>query len=97
MAAAMRAALEAIDACDRLAPKLLDLMAHHEHAASVARVDWSGPHHDTFEERFSTVQRALADGSSWVLHVRHEAEAKLAALLADTEESARLLPVAGPR
>ena len=94
---AVQAALEAIDACDVLGPKLLDLMAQHDHAASVARPDWSGPHHDTFENRFTSVQRALADGNSWVLHVRHQAEAKLAALIADAQEAARLLPISGPR
>ena len=68
-----QAAIEAIAACDRLAPKLLDLMAQHDHAAAVARPDWTGPHHDTFEERFASVQRRLSPGGYWVLQVRHEA------------------------
>lgn len=92
-----RAAIEAIDACDRLAPKLLELIAQHDHAASVARPDWTGPHHDSFEERFASVQRALGDGRTWVLHVRHEAEVRLAILKAEAEEAAALLRTTGPR
>jgi hypothetical protein len=72
--AEIRAALEAIYACDWLAPKLSELIARHEHAAAIARPEWAGPHHDTFEERFALVQRELEAGRVWVFHVRREAE-----------------------
>src|SRR5262245_21329223 len=67
-----RALIEALDACDRLAPRLLDLLGQHEHAAAVARTDWEGPHHDAFEERVQSVGQTLIDGEVWVLHLRHE-------------------------
>jgi len=71
--------LEVIDACDRLLPRLFEVIAQHEHAAAVARLDWSGPHHETFEERFVAVQRALGRGCTWVWRVRHDAMARLEA------------------
>ena len=74
-----RIALEVIDACDRLLPRLFDVIAQHEHAAAVARPDWSGPHHEAFEERFVAVQRALGQGCTWVVRVRHDAVARLEA------------------
>ena len=73
----VRAALEVIDACDRLLPRLLDVIAQHEHAAAVARADWRGPHHETFEARFASVQRALGDGCARVLRIRHRAVLQL--------------------
>ena len=73
-----QAVLEAIAACDRLALKLDDLIAQHAHAASVARLDWTGPHHDTFEWRFAAAQRRLEASRRWVLRLRHEAEARAA-------------------
>lgn len=88
-----RAVVGAIVACDRLVLKLTHLIAQHEHAASAARPDWAGPHHDRFEGRFAAVQCNLEVGRTWVLRVRNEAEARLAAL----EEEATLLPVTGPR
>jgi len=87
------AVIEAIVACDRLALRLTHLIAQHEHAASVARPDWTGPHHDTFEGRFAAVQRNLEVGRRWVLAVRHEAETRLAAL----EAEAVLIRTTGPR
>jgi plasmid stabilization system protein ParE len=78
-----RAVIEAIVACERLARELTELIARHEHAASVARPDWTGPHRATFEERVAAVQRNLAAGQVWVLRVLHEAEAKLEALQAE--------------
>ena len=89
--------LEAIDACDRLAPKLLELIVQHEHAASIARPDWCGPHRDTFEERFASVQRGLAEGQRWVLQIRHEAVARLAMLRLEAAEEAAFLRTTGPR
>lgn len=79
-----RAAIEAIDACDRLAPKLLELIAQHDHAASVARPDWTGPHHDTFEERFTSVRGALTDGEAWVVRKRRELQVALLNSMADS-------------
>lgn len=67
-----RALIEAIDACDRLAPRLLELLARHEHAAAQARPEWEGPHHDTFEARVAVVRDVLIDGQVWVLRLRHE-------------------------
>ena len=87
------AVVNAIAACNRLAVRLTELMAQHEHAASVARPDWTGPHHETFEARFAAAQRDLEAGRMWVLRVRHEAETKLVELQAD----AALLRMTGPR
>jgi hypothetical protein len=80
-----RAALAAIDACNRLAPKLLEVMAQHQHAAGVARPDWTGPHHDVFEDRYASVQRALDGGRTWVLQLRHEAEGRLLAAMTEPQ------------
>jgi hypothetical protein len=74
------AAVEAIAACDRLAPKLLELLEQHDHASTLARPDWAGPHRDAFEERVVGVQRALVAGGHWVLQVRHDAVTTLAEL-----------------
>jgi hypothetical protein len=92
-----RAAIEAIAACDRVAPRLLDLIAQHDHAATVARSDWCGPHRDTFEQRFAAVQGALVDGGFWVLHVRHAAATRLAELTLAAQEAETLLQPTGPR
>jgi hypothetical protein len=81
--AEIRAALEAIHACDWLAPKLVELVARHEHAAAIARREWAGPHHDTFGERFAAVQGELEAGRVWVFQVRHGAELLLAELRAE--------------
>ena len=89
--------LEAIHACDRLAPKLLELIGQHEHAASIARPDWCGPHRDTFEDRFASAQRELAEGERWVLQIRHEAVVRLAMLRLEAAEEAALLRMTGPR
>ncbi|MEY2403851.1 MAG: hypothetical protein QOD38_1402 [Acidimicrobiaceae bacterium] len=90
-------AIEAMHACDRLAPKLLELVEQHAHAAEVARPDWAGPHRDTFEDRYANVQQALLAGVSWVAQVRHDAATRLAQLTAEAEETARLLLTTGPR
>ncbi|MEY2420898.1 MAG: hypothetical protein QOI95_965 [Acidimicrobiaceae bacterium] len=92
-----QAAIEAIAACDRLAPKLLELLAQHDHAATMARPDWSGPHRDAFEARFAGVERALIAGGYWVLQVRHAAVTRLAELTVQAEEAAGLIPATGPR
>jgi len=65
-----RLALDAIDACDHFRHHLLDAMAHHEHAAAVARPDWEGPHREQFDDRFAAAQHRLADCEHWVLLVR---------------------------
>jgi hypothetical protein len=59
---------------------LLELAARHDFAAAIARTEWSGPHRDSFEERFAALQRELADGRAWVFRVRREAESLLAEL-----------------
>ncbi|MEY2430316.1 MAG: hypothetical protein QOC92_41 [Acidimicrobiaceae bacterium] len=89
--AEVRAALEAIHACDWLAPKLTELVARHEHAAAIARQEWAGPHHDTFEERFTAVQGDLNAGRVWVFQVRREAEVILAELKAQALQSTAAL------
>lgn len=91
------AAVEAIAACDRLASRLLDLVAQHDHAASCARPDWSGPHRDTFEERFADVQRALINGGFWVLKVRHAAVTRLVEVTLAAQEAEAALQTTGPR
>jgi hypothetical protein len=73
---------EVIWACDRLASRLLEVAARHEFAAAIARTEWSGPHRDTFDERFAALQRELEDGRAWVSRVRREAESLLAELVA---------------
>ena len=88
-----RAVLEAIVACERLTRELTELIARHDHAASVARADWTGPYRDTFEERVAAVRRNLDAGQRWVLRVLHEAEGNLAALQAE----AALLRMTGVR
>jgi hypothetical protein len=90
-----QAALEAIYACEWLASKLADLVVRHEQAAAIARREWSGPHHDTFEERFTAVQRELDAGRVWVLRVRHEAELILAELRAKALELTAALSRSG--
>src|SRR5258708_2132484 len=90
-----QSAVEAIAACDRLAARLLELIAQHDHAASVARPDWTGPHRDTFEQRFAGVQRTLIDGGFWVLHVRHDLASRLAELTIEAEAAAAEAAAAG--
>jgi hypothetical protein len=62
------AALEAVAACERLAAQLPHLAAWLEHAASMARADWTGPHRDRFDERIAAVDRALVSAAA-TLHV----------------------------
>jgi hypothetical protein len=97
LAAQRHAVIEAIAACDRLAPQLVDLVDQHAHAADIARPDWTGPHRDTFEDRYAAAQRALLAGVSWVLQVRHEAVTRLAELTLEAQEVAALLRTTGPR
>ena len=88
-----QAVLCGIDACERLAVRLADLIAQHEHAASMARADWTGPHHDTFEERVAALRHDLEAGRTWVVRLRHEAELRLDELRAQ----AALLRMTGAR
>ena len=62
------AAVEAVAACERLAAQLPQLSAWLDHAASVARTEWSGPHRDRFDERIEAVDRALLNAAT-TLHV----------------------------
>jgi hypothetical protein len=75
----------AIVACDRLALRIGDVIAQHDHAAGVARPDWSGPHREAFEERVAALLRDLEGGRMWVLRARHEADIRLAQLRAEAE------------
>jgi hypothetical protein len=80
-----RAIVLAIVACDRLVLRLGDVIAQHEHAAGVARPDWSGPHRETFEDRVAALRRDLEAGRMWAWRARHEAEIRLAQLRAEAE------------
>jgi hypothetical protein len=93
--AGIRAALEAIYACDWLAPKVADLVARHDHVVAIARREWAGPHHDTFEERFAAVQGELEAGRVWVFQIRHEAELILAELRAEALAASAALSLHG--
>lgn len=62
------AAVEAVAACERLAAQLPQLSAWLDHAATVARADWSGPHRERFDERIAAVDRALLNAAA-TLHV----------------------------
>jgi len=62
------AAVEAVAACERLAAQLPQLAAWLDHAASVARTDWAGPHRDAFDDRVAAVDRALLSAAA-TLHV----------------------------
>ena len=55
-----RAAVVAIDACERMRSVLHGFADSHAYAANLARPDWSGPHRDSFEESFAAIQAELA-------------------------------------
>ena len=88
-----RLALDAIDACDRMRQQVLDAVARHEHAASLALPDWEGPHREQFDERFTAAQRHLRDCEDWVLVLRRLA----GDVLVDAEEQRREAIAAGSR
>ena len=54
-----RAAVVAIDACERMRSALLGFADSHAHAAGLARRDWSGPHRAGFECAFADIQDDL--------------------------------------
>jgi len=60
---ALAAGFEAVVACQRLAAQLAQLSLWLEHAASVARADWTGPHRETFDDRVADIARALHDAA----------------------------------
>src|SRR4051812_31508016 len=72
-----RAAIEAIDACDRMLAQLADAIARHEYAASLARADWEGPHRDAFEDQFEQLQYHLRRDEGFVLRVQRVARENL--------------------
>ena len=82
----VEAAVVAVDACERMRAALLGFADSHEHAASIARIDWSGPHRDSFETSFAAIQAEL---------VRQAAA--MARLASAIEEAAAAMPVEGPR
>src|SRR5437762_3774350 len=93
-----RAALEAIDACDRLFARLAELVDGHEHAAAVARPDWMGPHRDAFEDRFDAVQYKLRSGEAWILQLRRVAAQVLQSAIAEmNERNAAVARAGSPR
>jgi hypothetical protein len=55
-----RAAVVAMDACERMRSVLEGFADSHAHAANLARPDWSGPHRDSFEDSFAAIQAELA-------------------------------------
>lgn len=90
-----RALVDAIDACERLAPQLLEALGRHEHARARAGADWEGPHHEAFEQRANVVRHTLIDAQVWVLRLRHELVAAYHAVLAEVRaEEERLVAVA---
>jgi hypothetical protein len=80
------AAMMAVDACERMRAALLGFADSHEHAANIARLDWSGPHRDSFEVSFAEIQAEL---------VRQAAA--MARLASAIEEAAAAMLVQGPR
>jgi len=64
------ATLEAIAACERLAAQLPHLAAWLDHAASVARTDWAGPHREAFDDRVAVIDRALLEAASMLAVLR---------------------------
>jgi hypothetical protein len=73
---ALVAAAEAIAACERLSAQLPHLASWLDHAAAATRVDWTGPHRDTFDNRVASVERALRDAAATlrILHTRIDAQ-----------------------
>jgi hypothetical protein len=57
--APVAAALEAIAACQRLAAQLPKFAEQLDHAASIARAEWTGPHREAFDHRAETIDRNL--------------------------------------
>ena len=78
--------MRAVDACERMRAALLGFADSHEHAAAIARLDWSGPHRDSFEVSFAEIQAEL---------VRQAAA--MARLASAIEEAAAAVVVEGPR
>ena len=78
--------MAAVEACERMRAALLGFADSHEHAASIARRDWSGPHRDSFEASFAAIQAELVRQAG--------AMARLASAI---EEAAATMLVEGPR
>ncbi len=78
--AELLAAAEALVACQRLAAQLPHLAAWLDHAASRARVDWTGSHRESFDHRVTSIERALLEASATlnVLHARIDAQVQVA-------------------
>jgi hypothetical protein len=53
-----------------LGAQLPELAAWLDHAASVARTDWTGPHRDAFDERVAVIGRALLQASGTLRMLR---------------------------
>ena len=81
----------AVDACERMRSALLGFAASHEHAADLARRDWTGPHRDSFEASFGSIQDELVRQAGSMARLASELEATSA------EREAALLRTAGPR
>jgi hypothetical protein len=90
-------AADVIAACDRLSGRLPELMAELEQGASIAREDWSGPHRDTFEDRYACAVRALIAGGYWVMRLRHALLSRLDELVVEAQAAAAELQTTGPR
>ena len=73
-----RAAMDAIDACDRMLRRLDDSIERHDRVAERARPDWDGPHRTEFDGRFERAQYQLRSAEAWVLHLRWRASEVLA-------------------
>jgi len=91
-----RAALDAIEACDRMLRRLDDVLERHDRVAARARSDWEGPHRTEFDDRFEHMQYRLRSAEAWVLHLRRRADGVLTnaheALREATAAATRSLP-----
>ena len=81
----------AVDACERMRSALLGFAASHQHAADLARRDWTGPHRDSFEVSFASIQDELTRSAGSMARLACELEAMAA------EREAAATRAAGPR
>jgi hypothetical protein len=81
----------AMEACERMRSALLGFAESHEHAADLARRDWIGPHRDSFEATFASIQLELARQAGAMARLADEIVAAAA------EREAALLRAPGPR
>ena len=74
-----RAAVMAIEACERMGSVLLGFADSHAYAADLARLDWSGPHRASFERAFAEIQERLTREATAMTQLASSIEAASAA------------------